>query len=254
MKNPRILGLLALLMLFGMVAHAQNDIVRLRDGSFIRGTIIEYIVDDHVKIKTEEGKIYEFPASEMLRAESNSKSVPNTFTINTKGYYNITSVALMFGSREWGGMALHAGIYTVNGWQWNERWMTGLGLGMEYMEQGGKYPITADLRYNILKGKVTPYAGLSVGYTAASRGRSVDWWGGPTVLRNYGGITAGGSFGIRAYSGPHVALTANFGYRFQKLKVKYNETFWNGFETVNHEVMSKSYLNRFVLGFGLLFN
>ncbi len=252
MKISKIFALLIVAMLFGTAINAQNDIVRLKNGSFIRGTIIEYIAGDHVKIKTEEGKIYEFPASEMLRAESDTKSIPKTYTVKTKGYYNITSIGLMFGNKY--GININPGIYSVNGWQWNEHLMTGLGLGIEYVEYGGKFPITADVRYNILKGNVTPWVGVMGGYTAANKGQMYDWMGFPAMIRNYGGLTSGASFGIRAYCGPHVGITANVGYRFQKLKARYNESFWNGFETVTHEVTSKTYLNRFVMGFGLLFN
>ncbi len=253
MKTTKILGLFALLLLAGFVAQAQNDVIRLKNGSFIRGTIIEYIAGDHVKIKTEEGKIYEFPASELARAETESKSIPKTYAVKTKGYYNITSVGMMFGNKY--GINVNPGLYTVNGWQWNEHLMTGLGLGIEYVEYGGKFPITADVRYNLIKGNVTPWVGILGGYTAANKGQMYyDWWGSPSVIRNYGGITTGANFGIRAYCGPHVGITANIGYRFQKLKARYNETFWNGFEEVTHEVTSKTYLNRFSMGFGLLFN
>jgi hypothetical protein len=256
MKNWKYLGLFCLLFLTGIAAKAQNDVVHLKNGSFIRGTIIEYIAGDHVKIKTEEGKIYEFSAAELAKAETGGspRKGPKLFTFKTKGYYNITSLGFMFGNHY--GLKLNPGLYTVNGWQWNEHLMTGLGLGIEYLDYGGKIPITAEARWNFLKGAVTPFAGLSAGYTVPTGPgvAYVDWWGGPMNNKNYGGITTGLNFGIRSYSGPHVGLTFQAGYRFQKFKTRYDETFWLGTEPVTHEVIAKSYLQRFTLGFGLLFN
>lgn len=256
MKVSNVLGLLALLFLLGATANAQNDIVRLKNGSFIRGTILEYIVDDHIKIKTEEGKIYEYPASELLRTESASKGVPKTYTVKTKGYYNFTTFGLMFGRNSYYGLAANPGIYMVNGWQLNPHLLVGLGTGLEFLDYGGKVPLTIDARWNLLKGLVTPVVGLNVGYTLAMRSRAyiVDWWSDQQVMKSYGGITTGLNFGIRGYCGPHFGLTASAGYRFQKLKTLYNEGFWNGTEMVYHEVLAKSYMNRFTLGFGFLFN
>jgi hypothetical protein len=261
MKQWKIVCLLSLFLLMGFALHAQNDIVRLKNGSFIRGTIIEYIAGDHVKIQTVEGKIYEFPASEIERADAGSggvtsvRRIPKEYEIKTEGYYNVTSIGLMFGSAMWGPQ-VNPGVYTVNGWQWNPHLQTGLGIGMEYFDFGGKMPITADVRFNILKGKVTPFFGGHAGYTVATSktGRHWDWWGEPLNNRNFGGITSGLVFGFRSYCGPHLAITMHGGYRFQKFRSIYDEQFWNGAEMITHEVESKSYLHRFNLSFGLQFN
>lgn len=258
MKYNKVVSLFSLLLFLGAATHAQNDVLRLKDGSFIRGTIIEYITGDHVKIKTEEGKYYEFPAADVLRVDGGNGPVarlPKVFEVKTKGYYNILGVGLMFGSRY--GININPGIYMVNGWQWNAHLMTGIGMGVEYMYDGGKFPLTADVRWKFLEGRISPYVQVNCGYTVASRGHGYyyDWWGNGDVLRNYGGITSGASVGVLSHSGPHVGIVMSAGYRFQMLKTRYNEYTWlNGNEPVVHEVTTKSYLNRFTLGFGLLFN
>lgn len=257
MRNLRILSLLCLFTLAALHGTAQNDILRLKNGSFIRGTIIEYIVGDHVKIKTEEGKVYEFPASEVLTAGAGTGSVrsalPKTITFKNKGYYNITSLGFMFGNNGW--LRINPGLYTVNGYQWNPHVMTGLGLGVEYMEGGGKLPITANFQYNFLKTGSTPIAEAFAGYTISGKSNAfVNWWGEDLNARNYGGFTSGASFGFRAFTGQNVGIVLTGGYRFQMLKARFNETFWNGNESFTHEVVQNSFHNRFTLRFGLIFN
>ena len=50
-----------------------------------------------------------------------------------KGYYNITSVALLFGQGQVGFLPIPS-LTTVNGWQINQKLFTGLGIGFEYYE------------------------------------------------------------------------------------------------------------------------
>lgn len=257
MKHLRILTLLCLFSMMALYGTAQNDIVRLKNGSFIRGTIIEYIVGDHVKIKTEEGKVYEFPASEVLTAGGGSASArvstPKTIAFKNKGYFNITSLGFMFGNNGW--LRINPGLYTINGYQWNEHVMTGLGVGVEYMEGAGKLPITANLQYNILKGGSTPFAEAFAGYSISGKSNNfVNWWGEDMNSRNWGGFTSGAAFGFRAFTGQNVGIIMSGGYRFQMLKSRYTEAFWNGNDVFTHEVTQNSFHNRFTIRFGLIFN
>lgn len=257
MKTWKILGLLTLLLIAGMSVQAQ-DVVKLKDGSFIRGTIIEYIAGDHVRIKTEEGKVYEYPADAIARtdvgnaggAHANSVIVPKT-----KGFYNITGLGLNLGNY-YGRLSANPGLYTVNGWQWTPHLMTGIGAGLEYLDNGVRVPLTADVRWKFGKGNVNAYVGVSAGYTLSGktdRGYYYDSYY-YNINRNHGGITTGAKIGFMTQIGAHLGLDVHAGYRYQKFTSEYDQSFWNGTTLIPVLIHEKSYLNRVTLGFGFIFN
>jgi hypothetical protein len=256
MKQWKTFGLLVLLVCAGVVLKAQ-DIVRLKNGSFIRGTIIEYIADDHVRIKTVDGKVYEYPAADVLSTDVGEANVGRSrkpLVIKTKGYYNITTLGLNLGNN-YGSLTRSPGLYTVNGWQWNAHLMTGIGVGLEHLQGAVRAPLTADVRWKFLPGSFSPYVGLNGGYTLSGRAQSYyyfDGWGQST--ENKGGITTGAQVGFISQVGPHLGLTASVGYRYQKFTREYTQGFWNGTTTVPIWVTERSYLHRVTLGFGLMFN
>ena len=257
MKTWKTLGLLTLLFSASLSLQAQ-DIVKLKDGSFIRGTIIEYIAGDHVRIKTEEGKVYEYPADAIARTDVGNAGTGRSASIlvpKTKGFYNITGLGLNMGNY-YGRLRTNPGLYTVNGWQWTPHLMTGIGAGVEYLYDAVTVPLTADVRWKFGKGNVSAYVGASCGYTLSSktdRGYYYDSYA-HQINRNYGGITTGAKVGFMTQVAPHLGLDINAGFRFQKLRSEYDQPYWNGTTLLTMLIEEKTYLNRVTLGFGFLFN
>jgi hypothetical protein len=257
MKQWKTLGLLGLLFLASMALQAQ-DVVRLQDGSFVRGTILEYIAGDHVRIKTEEGKVYEYAAADIKSTESGviqSGNVRKPIVPKTKGYYNITGLGLNLGNN-YGSLSASAGFYMVNGWQWNKHLMTGLGVGLEHLDRAVRVPLTIDTRWKFGEGTITPYVGLNAGYTLSGRSNNYYYYdrGGVNSTQNKGGVTTGAQVGFMAQVAPHMGLNVSVGYRYQVFTSKYDQGFWTGTEYISLPVVERSYLNRVTLGFGLLFN
>ncbi len=245
--------LLVLLCGWGLNASAQNDVVKLQDGSVIRGTIIEYIVGDHVRIKTEEGKVFEYPSAQVSRTSVGGKL---NNTVKAKGYYNISSLGLALGSREYSGLSVSPGIYTVNGWKFNKHLMAGVGVGLEWLNESGKMPIFLDARYRILQGNVSPFVGVMAGYNVSLQGKDnrqyYDIWYDPG-RHDKGGVTAGIQFGFLANVGEHIGLTGSAGYRYQHLTTSYNDYWWNNGEYNILPVIERTDMHRVTLSFGLLF-
>jgi hypothetical protein len=257
MKQWKIFGLLTLLLVIGFAAQAQNDIVRLQDGSFVRGTIIEYLAGQHVRIQTIEGKVLEYPAADVKSTElGNAGRTAKVLTPQTQGFYNLTGLGLAFGARTYGGLAAAPGLYMENGWQWNKHLMTGLGIGVEYLNNATRLPITANARWKFGSGNLTPYVGLSAGYTLSGQERGGGYYYDSYYAeqQNKGGITTGAQVGFLSQLGPHFGLNAFMGFRYQKFTREYDQAFWNGLETIYVPTTEKTYLNRVTLGFGFLFD
>ncbi len=209
MKTWKILGLLTLLLIASVSVQAQ-DVVKLKDGSFIRGTIIEYIAGDHVRIKTEEGKVYEYPADAIARTDVGNAGTgrsASTLVPKTKGFYNITGLGLSIGNY-YSSLRANPGLYTVNGWQWTPHLMTGIGTGIEYLNYAVRVPLTADVRWKFGKGNVNAYVGASAGYTVSAKANNRYYYDGYTTQnsREYGGITTGAKVGFMTQIGAHLGL------------------------------------------------
>lgn len=258
MNISKTICALALLLTAGLALHAQ-DVVTLKNGSFIKGTIIEYIVDDHVRIKTEEGKVYEYPASDVQstqlagQAPAGSPVVRKPLTIKEKGYYNLTGFHLAFGNNY--GLNAGAGLSTENGYQWTKRLMTGASVGVEYLNEATRVPLTVNVRYKLLDGPVTPFAGVFAGYTLSGKPQSYYYESSLAAdEKNYGGFTSGAQVGLLAYCAPHFGIFATAGYRYQKFTRDYAEYYWSGTQMIPYMVTEQQYLHRVTLGLGFLFN
>ena len=65
----RILVVLFALVLMSAAALAQNyrDVVYLKNGSVIKGTVLEQVTGGNIKIQTADGSIFVYPSSEVVK-------------------------------------------------------------------------------------------------------------------------------------------------------------------------------------------
>ena len=135
--------------------------------------------------------------------------------------------------------------------------MTGIGAGLEYMNNAVRVPLTANARWKFGSGSVTPYVGVSAGYTLSGKPQNgyyyYDYMGDHNQ-QNKGGVTGGAQIGFLTQPGPHFAMNAFVGYRYQQVTRKNDQGLWNGTETICVPTAEHSYLNRVTLGFGFLFD
>lgn len=100
-KIIQYLMILPAMLIFGSAwAQQGNDIVKLRNGSVYRGTIIEKIPTQHVLFRTLDGREMTFPMDEVKSADMNGNSrvkvqVPRPPVEVKNGYFNNTDVGLI---------------------------------------------------------------------------------------------------------------------------------------------------------------
>jgi hypothetical protein len=169
------------------------------------------------------------PAGDVERIILDKRHHP--FEIKTRGYFNHTALNITIGSSF--ASALGTSLYMVNGWQWNGHWMTGIGIGKEWIRFQRLMPIMADVRYNLLPTrKGTPYIQASAGYTIPLGDTYYDdifsgWWNKP-FGKTFGGIGAGLQIGYRNHWGRHLGYTISAGLRYQHLRAEYPDVFSQG--------------------------
>jgi hypothetical protein len=217
------LSLITLLFLcnFAFGQNNMEDVVYLKNGSIIRGIIIEQIPNQSLKIQTKDRNVFVFKYDEILKItkeylptdelqnSSNSKSYKKS------GFINLTEINycpgigdITLGNSTVKNIDNSFGFKTVNGYQINEHLSIGLGLGLDKYTNATLIPISFDARATFIKGQVSPVFNANVGYSVGLNGVS-------------GGMVINPSIGIKAYISNNVAYLFNVGYKWQAQDVTY---------------------------------
>ena len=207
-------------------AQAQMDVVILKDGSEIRGIIIEK-TDESIKLKTKDGSIWVYKKTEIVDVK------PFRPVAAGSGYFGTVSAGLL------GGSDISGSLTFVNGYRINGHWSAGIGLGVESFYSRRYMPIFLEGRYNLLKKGTTPFASLGFGYDMPFE----------YTDRNRGGFFGQGFLGLQHELGDHFGIITGIGYRYGQLEVE-NWNWWGGGDG---SVKTIYEISRFDLRFGFIF-
>jgi sRNA-binding regulator protein Hfq len=203
----------------------MEDVVYLKNGSIIRGLIIEQVPNQSIKIQTKDRNVFVFKYDEIEKItkenaiNNNSNNSGNdtqtTGEFKKKGFINLTEINYCPGVGDVKFENLSAknedysfGFKTVLGYQFNEHLSLGLGVGIDKYKNIELLPLTLDTRVSILKGKVSPVFIGDIGYSFGLNGVE-------------GGLVINPQVGIRTYISKNTAYIFNIGYKWQKQKVTY---------------------------------
>lgn len=160
-----------ILVLFSTIMIAQNsyqDVVYLKNGSIIRGTIVEQVPNKSLKIETADKSVfvYEMDEVERIRKENISDNSRGKTSGIKDGYRGILEVGYGFGVGDYGLDRLKVNF--INAHQINPFFSIGFGTGLHYYSEdvdAAVIPAFADLRANFLNRSNSPYIALAVGYS-----------------------------------------------------------------------------------------
>lgn len=166
---------LLLLLLVGTYAGAQNrfhEVVYLKNGSIIRGSIIEQVPDASLKIKTADGSIFVYPMTEVERITKETTPARQRYTPERsefsllRGYKGFVDAGYQFDLS--GHQANSLEIVTSHGYQFNNYVFLGGGAGIIYYTDADKVmmPFFTNFRANLSNKPTTPFADMKVGYSA----------------------------------------------------------------------------------------
>jgi len=218
----KLLLLLVLPFLFTANAFSQKyaeyqDVVYLKNGSIIRGIIIEQIPSQSLKIETAGGSVFVYVIDEIEKIVKEPKfgqesKVSNPNTGLKRGYRGIVDFATVFLPE------IGIKLDVINGYQFNPYVSLGFGVGFHwYFGDSGYYhnrqtllmPLFADLRINFLNKKVSPYMSLGIGY-------SFD-----LTAAKPSGMYFAPTCGVRFKFNEKVAMNLGLGFGFQGVKYDY---------------------------------
>lgn len=245
---PVLLVVVCLLM--GNDLHAQQkkeSVVYLSNGSVVFGQLVEADSNGIIKVTNDCGIHFYKPEIVDSIRPSQKRSVGFA---GHKGYFNYSSLALLFGEGRDGYLPVPS-LTMVNGYQFNNRMLLGLGIGYEYYEFS-VMPVFADITYVLGSDKVKPYASLRFGGGIPLQRSAGEHWSGeeqPT----YGGVMIAPSVGVFFPMGKKDAFSLSLGYHHQELSFDGYDTFWQWPEPSLIEKRVFINYNRIELRAGFLF-
>ena len=214
--------LMAVLLMGGMAAQAQDkpekqEVVKLKNGHQVRGKIVTYAPLDSLVIQEDDGTLQTIYWDRIKQITKErwkpQQTMGGDFTPGKgpqKGYRGFVDVEYYLSvdamSKD------HIGFSTSHGYQFKPWLFVGAGAGMKishnkhikegYGIKGDFYmfPVFADIRFDLLKSKFSPYLDCRVGYTLGDKAY---------------GIMFNPSMGCRIGVTDKLAVNASLGYSLQ---------------------------------------
>lgn len=247
-KIVRSFLLLAFLFSFSLAVNAQSgrDVVYLKNGSVIKGSIMEMIPEGNIKIKTSDGSIFVFKMEEVEKTEKieapkfTSQEPTVTVTSNdksTSGYEGPFIIARVgpilnglgvFSSDD---EAINISGGVITGFQFNKNMSVGIGIetnNYSFTENQNSsirtYPIFMDARFYIAKKTAQPMFSLQFGYALAGdasvniNNSSGFMYQDFVPQSNKGGAFLAACFGVKIKATNTISLMMDGGFALQSLK------------------------------------
>lgn len=234
---------------FGRIVEAgENNTIRLINDCGIYNisrTEIDSIKDAQMVKAREEGASFTNGAIHSQIADNPKSKI----TKREKGFYNLSSVALLFGQGQNGFLPIPS-LSTVNGWQFNKHLYTGLGVGYEYYEWS-VLPVFADVKYMLDMEGLAPFGSIKMGY-AFPLTKPYENYNGYGINEYNGGFQINPEIGFSIPLSSRSSFVFSLGYHFQQLSYKEDNYYWWGADTRYETIVHTDY-NRITFRAGFMF-
>lgn len=204
MKNF-ILSTLFILISTFVYSQKSVDVIHLKNGSIIRGTIVEQVPNEFIKVETSDRSVYTYKMDEIEKFTREVDYLSENNSGYQFGYKGIVETGFQIGVGKFKDDRVKVNV--INGIQINPHLYIGQGLGFRYYIESDvvAMPIFVDIRTHFINRKISPYFSLDIGYTLNA---SDDFSGMGLIVAP----TAGASFKFTKNFG----LLVGLGYEMQK--------------------------------------
>lgn len=207
-----------------------QEVVYLKNGSRIKGVIIEQIPNVSLKIQTADGSLFvcEMDDVEKITKEATTRPIRQSSSRNrsesgykTRGYKGFVDLGYTAGVGDYAIGRFE--LTTSHGFQFNPYLFLGGGTGFQIYHEADvvTMPIFVDFRANFTKGSIVPFAGVKAGYSAQ--------------LTDDGGVGfyCAPSVGVKFMVNRRMALNLTAGYTVQMIDIGYSDNYYNYSGSVN---------------------
>lgn len=201
MMRKRFLTLVALFVVVELSAQRYDEVIYLKNGSKIYGSVFEYTSGDTIKIQTRDGSIFVYQSNEVERISLVQYPKEKTAGIE-QGCRWFVEIAETIGA------CYRAEVSGVYGYQICPKLFVGGGVGFHIYpdEEAYEVPLFADVRYDFINRRATPFVDVRGGYTVGT----------------YSGAYLSPTAGVRIRLGSWGAVNIGLGYTMQMIEA-YNE-------------------------------
>jgi hypothetical protein len=233
--------LVTLLCSLTLCAQKRNrDVVYLKNGSILRGTILLADSVHYIKLKTPDRNVWVIEKEKI----DNIVVRPSKIPIPQKsGYFNLTEMGVLVGNSA-NYKKNPFTLMNINSWKFENGFSTGIGVGVEFFNET-YLPVVADFRYYLRKSGAIPYVSLQGGYSIPLGGTysqqqiyyaspyflesPIYFWDPPspatTDVSSRGGWLLNPAIGIQTPLNENLALTFSAGYRMMRQRYGKNDTY-----------------------------
>ncbi|MCX6237672.1 MAG: hypothetical protein NTY07_08970 [Bacteroidia bacterium] len=247
-KSAIVLIALLFLINISFAQRDKRDVVYLKNGSVIRGQIINRLPSGQVQIKRGDNSYQVYESSQFDSIGKVNRIHPT--------YFNLTEAGILAGNSN-NKYASQFSLMNISGWQFKNHFSLGAGAGVEFFSET-YLPVVADFRYSFNLHKMNTFFGLQAGYSfAISKPDSAYMYYYDELSNSFGPppgkyveVKAKGGFLFNPFMGfctaisKNLALTFNIGYRIMRLHYS------KEYPYENFEFYSDN--NRFSLKMGLI--
>lgn len=217
MKHLVLLIATAFLLLLSnqLAAQTTNNVLYLKNGSIIRGTILEANPDGNVKIQTADGSIFVYSMAEVEKitneastANSNTNNqqpLVSSFEMKKRGYVGSVELGALKYSDD--GALLFSG-HVLNGYLIIPNLSISIGAGVEKGKNIVMVPLYMDVRTYLLRTKNTPFLSFAGGFSMYGEDFSLF-----NSMGAMAQVIAGGQFMFKR----NLGINLSVGYRMQRL-------------------------------------
>lgn len=263
MKNTliRLLALISIALL-PVLASAQGtmeDVVYLKNGSIIHGTIVEQVPNVSIKIKTADGNLFVFRIEEVEKITKEEKAggkAPKEREerparggfgpeeLKQRGYSATAELVTAIGYNDFGDKSSF-GLQVINGYQVNPYFTAGIGVGLnQHFSSAAFMPVFLDLRGTLLRQRVSPFIDLAGGWAFGLNVHEEE--------PDEGGLYLNPAFGVRFFVSRQASLNLSVGMRYQEGTYSYAD--WSPYQNTPIIVTDQRITrNAFTLRFGVTF-
>lgn len=188
-----------------------QDVVYLKNGSILRGALVEETAGGTIKIETVGHNLFVFTAAEVERVARELIKPAFKYPFTT-GYLNLTEAGLSVGNSAGQNARRNVDVsfQTFNGYQFASWFALGLTTGVDTYSRVTLLPLALGLRGDLTKSKTRPYYGLDAGY-------ALTWLNNPRLTGNrQGGFFWSPGAGLKFSGRKNRAFLFSINYRRQR--------------------------------------
>jgi hypothetical protein len=249
--KPTFLFVLGILLATQLSAQKRIDVVQLKNGNVLKGTIVRQVPGQFLELKTLDKNFWKFDMEDIAEIRYERKRVPkfknDSVPIRNSKVFIETKFGVLLGSNGNQNEAPFSLMCSAN-YRFKNGLSLGGGTGLETFEET-QIPLFADIRYHHKIKGFNTYLFCQSGYSFAldERENTSYYYNNGEEMDNKGGWLINPGIGVIFSGRGSTRFSLGLGYRYQKNKLTWHNDF-----TSDKEILREEF-NRLSIHMGIIF-